>query len=151
MGSIKRKWDSDYNYEEQVNPSASADLSNRQQNMLANTPGQTPWQGNPNNHVQQLLAQAQAAGLLPPSNGHGFVVPSYGMNTPGVPPSQVNGGVYGGLDGRVLPRYNQGADPRLQNYANSQNESDPKRRKLNNNNSSNNKKSPNKKPLQQAR
>jgi len=151
MGSIKRKRDSDYNYEEQGDPSASADLSDRQQNMLASTPVHTPWQGNPNDHVQQLLAQAQAAGLLPPSNGLGSGVPSYGMNTPGVPPSQVSGGVYGGLDGRVLTRYNQGADPRLQNYANnSQNENDPKRRKLNNNNSSNNKKSPNKKPLQQA-
>lgn len=152
MESKKRKWDSDYHYEEkQANPSASADLSNRQGNMLASTPVQMPWQGIPNDHVQQLLAQAQAAGLLPPSNGFGFGGPSFGINMPGVPPSQVNGGVYGGLEGRVLPRYIQGADPRLQNHANNaQNENDPKRRKLNNLNNNNNKKSPNKKLVQQA-
>ena len=148
MGSIKRKWESDYNYEDQDKPSSSSvDSSNTSGNMLASAPVQMPWQSNTNDHVQQLLAQAQMAGLLP-ANGPGLPAPHFPMNLSSSGPSPTQGRMYGGvLGGRVLPQYNQGADPRLvQNYGNARNGNDPKRRKLNSNNS---KKSP-KKQVQQA-
>ena len=122
MSSIKRKRDTEYQYEQEDKPLGS--VENPQQPKL--TPGLPS-----NAHVANLLAQARMSGLLP-SNGTGVPPPSVhppmnGPSMPGVLPS-----VRGEVDMRRIPRYSQ----QQQQPKNQEKGNDLKRRKLNNNKTS---------------
>jgi dsRNA-specific ribonuclease len=131
MGSIKRKRDTEYEYEEQ-----------QQQNrpVGSSTPGMTtqlsqgsfPWQTS-NDHVQNLLAQAKMAGLLPVS-GPGGPLATPSTVAPYVPGSYPPWVAPSGVDAsRRLPQYGQQQDPRLPPHLKTAQNPNPKRRKSNNN------------------
>jgi dsRNA-specific ribonuclease len=136
MGSIKRKRDTDYEYEEQHQQNRPVGSSSTPQNSEMPTQlsqGSFHWQTS-NDHVQNLLTQAKMAGLLPASEPQG--PPAYPtVATSWVPHSYPTWDTPVGIDkSRRLPRYGEQQNPRLpQHYKTAQN-LNPKRRKLNNKN-----------------
>jgi dsRNA-specific ribonuclease len=136
MGSIKRKRDTEYTYEEQQNRPVPSSTTPQNSGMTAQV-SQGPFQWQTNDHVQNLLAQAKLAGLLP-ANGPGVpgVPPAYPPTTTAYDPSNYspwNG--QGRVDARrPLPRYGQTRDPRLPQHLKNPQNPNAKRRKLNTNN-----------------
>ena len=125
MNPIKRKRDTEYQYDQQDKPVGS--VENPLQAKM------TPVSGPPSNdHVANLLAQARMSGLLP-SNGTGVSPPSAytPMSGPLMPGSSQS--VRGAVDARGIPRYSQREQQQPENR---ENRNDTKRRKLNNNKAS---------------
>ena len=115
MSSIKRKRDTEYQYEIQDKP-----VENPQK------PKMTAISGPPgNDHVSILLAQARMSGLLP-SNGTGVPTPSLSAPVSGPFMPGFFSSVGGGDETRRIPRYSE-------QQKNKDNGNDYKRRKLNSN------------------
>jgi ribonuclease III len=123
MGSIKRKRDAEYEFEEQ-----------QQQNRpVGSSAMTTQLSQTSNDHVQNLLTQAKMAGLLPASGPEG--PPAYpSIAAPYIPGSHPPWGAPSGVDASCrLPRYGQQQDLRLPQHLKTAQNPNPKRRKLNNN------------------